>query len=231
MIEPVKKIRLYETIINQLQTLIQEGTLKPGDKLPSERDLAEQMHVSRPSIREALRTLEVMGYIESKVGLNGGSFIKQITIDTIISPFSALLLQNENYITDLLEIRLVLEIEVSRLAALRRTDEDLKKLQGAIQKMEDEIDRGESGIVGDNEFHKRLAEATHNNVLEKFVSLCGNLMEIERESHLNEIEGESLKALNGHKDILRAVKDQDEEAAQASMRMHILNISYLMKDR
>ena len=230
MIEPVKKIRLYETIINQLQNLIQDGTLKPGDKLPSERELAEQLNVSRPSVREALRTLEMMGYIDSKVGLHGGSFIKQVTIDTIISPFSALLLQNENYLTELLEIRLVLEIEVSRLAALRRTDDDLKKLQNSIIMMDDEIKKGDSGISGDNRFHKKLAEATHNEVLEKFVSLCGNLMEIEREHHLEEIEGESQKALKDHRYILKAIENQNEELAQAKMRKHILNISNLIKD-
>lgn len=230
LIEPVKKIRVYETVINQLQSLMIEGKLKPGDKLPSERDLAEMMNVSRPSVREALRTLEVMGYLESKVGLNGGSFIKEITIETIISPFSLLLLKNKNYITDLLEIRLVLEIEVSRLAALRRTEEDLVNLQEAIDLMAKEVAEGKSGINGDNKFHRMLAQATHNDVLEKFVALCGNLLEIEREQHLNEIEGEPQNAISGHRKLFDAIQARDEEKAQHQMRTHLLSISRLSKD-
>ncbi|NQT59970.1 MAG: FadR family transcriptional regulator [Bacteroidetes bacterium] len=229
MIEPVKKIRLYETITNQLQKLMKQGVLNPGDKLPSERELAEQMHVSRPSIREALRTLEMMGYLESKVGVNGGTFIKQLTINTIISPFSTLLLQNENFIIELLEVRLVLEIEVSRLAAIRRSKEDLTKLKAAIIAMQDEINQGESGFIGDNSFHRALAEATHNHVLEQFVAMCGNLLEIERESHLRQISGESEKALKQHIDIYTSIEEQDEELAQAQMRKHILNISNLIR--
>jgi len=229
MIEPVKKIRLYETITNQLQKLMQQGELKPGDKLPSERELAEQMHVSRPSIREALRTLEMMGYLESKVGVNGGTFIKQLTIHTIISPFSTLLLQNENFIMELLEVRLVLEIEVSRMAAIRRTKEDLNKLKSAIHSMQDEIDQGESGFSGDNSFHEALAKATHNHVLEQFVAMCGNLLEIEHESHLRLIKGESQKALKQHMDIYISIEEQDEELSQAQMRNHILNISNLIR--
>ncbi len=229
MIEPVRKIRLYESITNQIQKLIQEGELKPGDKLPSERDLAESMNVSRPSIREALRTLEMMGYLESKVGVNGGTFIKQITIDNLISPFSSLLIQNENFIVELLEIRLVLEIEVSRLAALRRTGEDLAEMAEAIEDMRSQIQQGDSGFIGDNEFHRALSVAAHNHVLSQFVAMCGNLMEIERESHLRKIPGESEKALNQHIAIYNSITEQDEELAQAQMRNHILNINHLIR--
>jgi GntR family transcriptional regulator, transcriptional repressor for pyruvate dehydrogenase complex len=230
MIEPVRKIRLYESITNQLQKLIKEGELKPGDQLPPERELAERMNVSRPSIREALRTLEMMGYLESRVGVNGGTFIKKITIDTIISPFSALLIQNDNYIIELLEVRLVLEIEVSRLSALRRTEEDIESMKAAIIQMEQEINEGESGYLGDNQFHHALAKSAHNHVFEQFVAMCGDLLEIERESHLRLIKGESRKALEQHKKILQSIIDGDEEQAQAQMRKHILNISGLIRE-
>jgi GntR family transcriptional regulator, transcriptional repressor for pyruvate dehydrogenase complex len=229
MIEPVKKIRLYESITKQLQRLIKDGELKPGDQLPPERELAERMNVSRPSIREALRTLEMMGYLESRVGVYGGTFIKQLTIDTIISPFSTLLLQNENYIIELLEVRLVLEIEVSRLAALRRTEDDLVRMSEAVAAMEQQIQAGESGFSGDNDFHHALAKAAHNNVLEQFVAMCGDLLEIERESHLRMIKGESKKALNQHKGILTAISEGNEEKSQALMGKHILNISELIR--
>src|SRR6056297_3219907 len=153
-LEPVKKIRLYESIVKQIQHLINEGDLIPGQKLPPERELAEELNVSRTSIREALRALEMMGYLESKVGVGGGTFIKEITIDNIISPFSKVLLKNDDFIVELLEVRLFLEIESARLAAMRRTDKDIENMQKAIAQMEDEIQRGDSGLNGDNAFHR-----------------------------------------------------------------------------
>src|SRR6056297_3128640 len=122
-LEPVKKIRLYESIVKQIQHLINEGDLIPGQRLPPERELSEELGVSRTSIREALRALETMGYLESKVGVGGGTYVKEVTFSNIVSPFSATLLQNDDFIVELLEVRLVLEIEVARLAATRRTDD------------------------------------------------------------------------------------------------------------
>ena len=229
MLEPVKKVRLYEAIVKQLQDLITSNKLKTGEKLPPERQLAEELNVSRSSIREALRTLEMMGYLESKVGISGGTFVKDVTMETVVSPFSQMLVRNGNFIADLLETRLVLEIEVARLAALRREDEDLQKIEDAIQSMEDEIKEGGTGINGDNEYHRALGAAAHNDVLLNMVRMCGDLMEMQREEHLANLNGESDRALKSHKAIFKAVKDQDEEKAQSLMRKHITNLQSIIK--
>ncbi len=229
VLKPVKKIRLYESIVKQIQHLISEGELKPGQKLPPERELAEDLNVSRTSIREALRALEMMGYLESKVGVGGGTYIKEITLDNILSPFSKVLLKNEDFILELLEMRLFLEIETARLAAIRRTQEDLDKMQEAIDQMQKEINKGKSGLDGDNAFHRAISVAANNRVLEHFVNMCGDLLEVEREAHLNNNEGESEKALTQHKKLLDAIKDEDEEKAQQLMQKHILNISRIIK--
>lgn len=228
-LEPVKKIRLYESIVKQIQNLINEGELQPGQKLPPERELATELNVSRTSIREALRALEMMGYLESKVGVGGGTYIKEITLDNIISPFSKMLLKNDDFIIELLEVRLFLEIESARLAALRRTDEDIENMQKGIAQMEDEIQRGDSGLNGDNAFHRAISEAADNRVLQQFVYMCGDLLEVEREEHLLTQEDEPQRALSVHKKILEAIKNKDEEKAQKLMRNHILNISKLIK--
>lgn len=230
MLEPVKKVRLYEAIVKQLQDLISSNKLKPGEKLPPERQLAEELNVSRTSIREALRTLEMMGYLESKVGISGGTFVKDITMETVVSPFSKILVRNGNFITDLLETRLVLEIEVARLAALRRNDEDLEKIASAVKNMENEIKDGGTGINGDNEFHRALGSAAHNDVLLNMVKMCGDLMEMQREEHLSNLEGEPERALKSHKAILKAVKEKDEEKAQSLMRKHITNLQSIIKE-
>lgn len=228
-LEPVKKIRLYESIVKQIQNLINEGELHPGQKLPSERELASELNVSRTSIREALRALEMMGYLESKVGVGGGTYIKEITLKNIISPFSKMLLKNDDFIVELLEVRLFLEIESSRLAAMRRTNKDLENMQKGISQMEDEIQLGGSGLNGDNAFHTAISEAADNRVLQQFVYMCGDVLEVEREEHLLTQEGEPQKALSDHKKILEAIKKSDEEKAQNLMRNHILNISKLIK--
>ena len=231
MLEPVRKVRLYEEIIKQLQTLILSNKLKPGEKLPPERELAEELNVSRTSIREAIRSLEMMGYLESKVGMSGGTFVKKVTVESVISPFSKILVKVPNFITDLLETRLVLEIEVARLAALRRNDIDLENIQTAIINMEKEILEGGTGIDGDNEYHHSLGLAAHNNVLLNIVKMCGDLMEVQREEHLSQLNGESERALKVHRAIFKAIKDKDEEKAQFLMRKHITNLQSIIKDK
>ncbi|MCF7914550.1 MAG: FadR family transcriptional regulator [Spirochaetaceae bacterium] len=228
-LEPVKKIRLYESIVKQIQHLINEGELVPGQKLPPERELAEELNVSRTSIREALRALEMMGYLESKVGVGGGTFIKEITIDNIISPFSKVLLKNDDYIVELLEVRLFLEIESARLAALRRNEEELQSMQAAIDQMEQDIKNGGSGLDGDNNFHRAISVAANNRVLQQFVNMCGDLLEVEREAHLTNNSAESERALGQHKKLIQAIREKDDERAQKIMRSHILNISKLIK--
>mgnify|MGYP006265930409 CR=1 FL=1 len=229
VLEPVKKIRLYESIVKQIQKLISSGTLKPGQKLPPERELAEELGVSRTSIREALRALEMMGYLESRVGVGGGTYIKEITFSNIISPFSETLLQHDDFIVELLEVRLVLEIEVVRLAAERRSQEDLERLERAIQQMEQEIENGETGLHGDNAFHAVLADAANNRVLEEFVRMCGDLLEVEREEHLKTRSHEPKRALTQHYDILEAIRNQDGARAQRLMEDHILTVSEVIK--
>lgn len=229
ILQPVKKVRLYETIVKQIQKLISSGTLKPGQRLPPERELAEELGVSRTSIREALRALETMGYLESKVGVGGGTYVKEITFSNIISPFSETLLQNDDFIVELLEVRLVLEIEVVRLAAMRRSDDDIRRLRDAVEQMRAEIGRGETGLNGDNAFHRVLADAANNRVLHEFVGMCGNLLEVEREEHLRARTDEPLSALTQHELILNAVIDRDADTAQRLMQEHILSVSSVIK--
>ncbi len=229
MLEPVRKIRLYESIVKQIQKLITSGTLKPGDKLPPERELAEELQVSRTSIREALRALEMMGYLESRVGVKGGTYIKEISFSNIVSPFSESLRQHDDFVIDLLETRLVLEIEVARLAAVRRNDSHLEELEKAVRMMEENIEAGGVGLKCDNYFHEVLADAASNKVLQEFVSLCGNLLEVEREDHLRNQEGEPQRALQQHKQILDAIREKDSGRAQRLMEEHLLKPSEIIR--
>lgn len=218
MLEPLKKTRLYEEIVKQLTDLINNKTLKPGDRLPTERELATQLHVSRTAIREALRSLEMMGFIESKVG--EGTFIKEITLNNVIDPFSSILFQDKKLMTELVEVRLLLETEIARLAARKITPEKAAVIEKSLDLMEHEIAQGGIGIKGDNQFHNALAAAAENTAMSKILSMCGDLLNSTREAALRGMKDTRI-GLKHHRDIFEAVKANDEEKSVALMKNHL----------
>lgn len=219
MLEPLKKTRLYEEIVKQLIELIEKGELKPGDKLPTERELAVQLNVSRTAIREALRSLELMGFIESKVG--GGTFIREITLDNVIDPFSSILAQDQKLKMELIEVRLLLETEIVKLAARRITPEKASDILKSLELMEKEIKNGGNGINGDNGFHNALARASENTAMMKILNMCSDLLNLTRMATL-EIPGQPEKSLRDHRAIFEAVSKGDEEKAAELMRDHLI---------
>jgi GntR family transcriptional repressor for pyruvate dehydrogenase complex len=219
MLEPIRKSRLYEDIVKQLIELINNGSLKPGDRLPPERELAVELNVSRTAIREALRAMELMGFIDSKVG--GGTFIRQITLDNVIDPFTILLSQDKDVVLELIEVRQLLETEIARLAARRINDDKLADLQRSIDLMANEIEKGGIGIAGDNAFHDSLAKAAENNSMAKILNMCGDLLSYSRQATLR-IPGQPEKSLDDHKKILAAVSSRDEKIAARLMKEHLI---------
>ncbi|MGI6297928.1 MAG: FadR/GntR family transcriptional regulator [Saccharofermentanales bacterium] len=218
MLEPVKRSRLYEEIVKQLTDLINSGDLKPGDRLPTERALAAELRVSRTAIREALRALELMGFIESRVG--EGTFVREITMRNVIEPFSTLLSQDVQLVGDLIEVRMILEPEVARLAARRVTPEKAEVIEAALETMAAEIASDQLGIVGDNAFHDALAAATENNALSRILNLCSDLMQSSREAALSSMKDRRV-GLAHHQEIYNAVIERDEELAASLMRHHL----------
>ncbi len=218
MLEPMKKTRLYEGIIKQLLDLIKSGELKPGDKLPTERDLAIQLNVSRTAIREALRTMEMMGFISSKVG--AGTYIKKITMDNVIEPFSGILSQDKKLIIELIDVRMLLESEVVKLAAEKINDEKIAAIENSLKLMEEEIREGGIGLKGDNAFHNALAEAAENTALSKILSMCGDLLSSTREATLK-IPGQPVKTIQDHRQIFEAVRAGDKKNAVIFMKEHL----------
>lgn len=218
MLEPVKKTRLYENIVKQLIDLINNGSLKPGDQLPPERELCLQLNVSRTAIREALRALEVMGFIDSRVG--GGTFIRQITLDNVIDPFTVLLAQDKKLILELTEVRQLLEAEIVALATRRLNDKKKAEIQNALTLMENEIAGGGIGIAGDDAFHEALANAAENTAMAKILYMCGDLLSYSRQATLK-IPGQPEKSLADHQAIFSAMCNHDEKSAIKLMKNHL----------
>ncbi len=119
MFEQVKHKQVYEEVVEEIAARIQNGTLAVGQKLPPERVLAEEMGVSRTSLREALRTLQSMGYIRSTTG--GGNYVNEVGLEHVLTPFSAMMAQNNALFADIIEVRRHLESHMARLAARRAT--------------------------------------------------------------------------------------------------------------
>ena len=218
MLEPLTKTRLYEEIVKQIINRIKSGELKPGDRLPTERDLALQLNVSRTAIREALRSLETMGVIDSKVG--SGTYIKEMSLDILMNSFAGVLSKNERLIIELIEVRLLLEVEIAKLAARKIDESKIRAIEKTLVLMENEIKDGELGIKGDNEFHNELANAADNLAMTSILGLCGELLASTRKAALKAM-GDTKIGLEHHRAILEAVKTGNEEEAGRLMKEHL----------
>ncbi|RRV04123.1 GntR family transcriptional regulator [Pseudomonas sp. v388] len=166
--DQVRQRRLSDDIVERLEQMILEGTLKSGGRLPAERALAEQFGVSRPSLREAIQKLTAKGLLISRQG--GGNYVAQTIGSTFSDPLLHLLDSNPDSQHDLLEFRHTLEASCAYYAAVRATDMDRQRLQVAFQALQDcydragEVSRAEEGAADAN-FHLAIAEASHNAVL------------------------------------------------------------------
>ncbi|NQT59953.1 MAG: FadR family transcriptional regulator [Bacteroidetes bacterium] len=219
-IEPIKKSRLSEHVSKVLIQMIKDKVLNTGDQLPSERELAEQFQVGRASIREALKVMENIGYVESRVGVTGGTFVREITIESIIDPFADFLENEKDMILEMLDFRLIIETEFARIAAVEYTDSDINAIKHSLEHMKQEIEDGSIGLNGDNEFHEAVVRATHNNVFEKMLLMSKSLLSRTRETTL-QIENQPESSLADHKEIYEAIRSRNADAAADLMNQHI----------
>lgn len=165
-LKPVERTRLSDVAVQQIRDLIFSGQLKPGDQLPPERDLVEQLGVSRSSVREALRTLQGMGLLEVKPG--SGAFVSaDLGESKVISLWMTWLLEHEHAVLDLLEAREALETRAAILAAERITDEELEHLDRLVVEMELCAERREIQklVACDREFHDQICRASRNQFI------------------------------------------------------------------
>ncbi len=223
MLKAIKKIRLYEEVVGQLRQLIDEGRLKAGDRLPSERELAETFRVSRPSVREAIKTLEQEGLVITRPG--SGTFIAAVDVEAIIQPLASLLSRGKDALIDLFEMRRLVEPGIAALAAERATPADIQRLKEILQAQERQIERGTSAVESDAAFHFAIGQATHNAALQRLVSAIVDILEPVREKSL-QTRGRAHKSLASHREILVAIERHDPELARQAMQQHIEAVEY-----
>lgn len=220
MFMPIKNIKVYEQVIDQIKDMISDGTLKKGDKLPSERDLAEQLGVSRTSIREALRSLEIIGIIESRQG--EGNFIRDSFQNTLFEPLSIMFILNGCKLKEIFELRKVIEIETAALAAKQVTDDELNDMIDLINKMKNS-ENEEERVIYDSKFHYKIAEASRNflivNILNTVSTLMDSFIKDARKIIINNMHKDDIDFQ--HEQIWKALRDHNPLEAAECMRKHM----------
>ena len=223
LLKPIRRVRLYENAVDQIQTLILRKKYKPGDRLPSERSLAEQFHISRHSLREALRILDVMGLIEIKVG--DGIYVKEVNflpyIESVNLSISSRLQMERDSFIKLWKVRKILEVGMVDLSTQQITEVFLKNLWRCIEEMERNIGSQDAFISSGIRFHRLIAEAGQNEILILIWDTLANLI---RKSHdkIYRISRSPKRSLLAHKKIYFALKKRDVQKATEAMKQHML---------
>lgn len=222
-LKPIKTKKIYEEIVDQIRQLISDGYLKPGDKLPSERDLVDSFKVSRASIREALSALEMMGLLEVKTG--EGTFIRQLEAESMVTPLTWALSMEKSSVLELLEVRKMLEVQAVWFAAQRATEKDIDNFAQALEIMKTNLKRSEVvSEKADMNFHYNIARATHNKITIRLMdTIADNLHHMIRASRSKLYEGKYTSELlyKEHVLIYEAILAKDPAKAQEKMLEHL----------
>jgi DNA-binding FadR family transcriptional regulator len=221
--QSIEPRRLYRQIADQIRTLIRSGEFTAGSRLPPERDLAKQLGVSRPSVREALIALEVEGLVEVRIGsgiyvraVNGKPAETTSANDETAGPF------------ELLRARYVIEAECAALAAKSAKRPQVQAIEAAVEEMQREHEAGRPALVGDRLFHLRIAEATNNGALVQVIKALWDErtgpLYTQLEQHYD-TPGLWEAAMAEHRAVLKAIVAHDPQAARAAMQRH-MNMAY-----
>jgi GntR family transcriptional regulator, transcriptional repressor for pyruvate dehydrogenase complex len=221
---PRNRAKLYEMIARQIERRILEH-LHPGDALPSERELVRMFAVSRASIRDALRKLEVMGLVEPRQGV--GTVVREPHTGTLSTQLTDVLLEKRKMIVELVDVRRLLEPALAARAAQHASAEQIAAMNEIVRRQQTRVRAGEPAVDEDSEFHYSIALAARNEVLLKLMDVLMGLLRKMRERSL-QTPGRQTKSLAGHRRILRAVARGDAGGAEAAMQRHLAEIENIM---
>jgi len=221
MFQRVHVGRVSEEVVKQVQEAIFSGELAPGDRLPPERELAEQFGLSRMSVRDALRRLESSGLVEVKVGSNGGAFIREPNFDPLRETLSSMLRWKKANILELVETRKIVETAVAGLAAQRANKEDLREMREAIEAAQRALSSGQPNYGPHSvKFHAALAKAAKNHVLNLTVRSFRGWFSDVLEKLLTTADMAE-RAIADHGELYKAIEAHDAERARELMAEHL----------
>lgn len=217
-----KPHRTSQEVLKQIRTLIIEEKLRPGDRLLGEREMAVELGVSRTTLREALRTMELLGWLEIKPG--GGTFIRDAQLNEVISPLALALSVEPARIEELWETRITLEVECAGLAALRASEEDLQGIADALREMKYSVGDLEVYAKADAQFHFLVAQASQNSMMNRLLqTFVVHILELIKKAgplrFSHDVGG--LDTIQEHISIYEAIASRNAEEARAQMRKHL----------
>ena len=223
VLEPIRPKKISEEIVEQIKNLIAKGELKPGDRIPSERDLATMLGVSRPSVREAIMVLEATGFVESRQG--GGTFVRALTETSITDPLARLVEQKDPVLLRaLVEVRMGLESWSAYLAAQRAEPDEIAEMRRLYEVMAAQASRGGWNPEVDADFHYAITAASHNSLQMHVLDSVHTLFHTTIQVALMEFyrqQGHIEKLLVQHREILEAIAAHDAELARQKMMDHL----------
>ncbi|MCX8118758.1 MAG: FadR family transcriptional regulator [Desulfobacterota bacterium] len=218
MFNAIKRTKISEDIVNQIKRLISEGKLKPGDKLPPERELVKQLGVSRPSLREALNALVAMGLLEVRQAKR--TYVRSVTSKLIEDPLALLIKADAQKVFDLIEVRKAIETWSAYHAAQKASKEDIERLRSIIEQMRKTFEEGRSWEKEDADFHLAIAQATHNTIQ---VHIMSGIYDLLRQSMAKVFinRDQVKKLIDHHHQIFLAIKNRAPEKARQKTLDHL----------
>jgi len=214
---PVKKTNMSEAVFERLKKQLLSGEWKPGDKLPSEHELAEALGVSRITVRHAMQRLVTLGLIETKSG--EGSFVKEVTPGIYMNGIIPLSYLGENSTLEVLEFRYVIESESAGLATERATKEDIKELKEIVKEMKVSKEDIQQFAEADLRFHFKIAQITHNSLIIKTYEILNEVLENAMNDIVKELGSEI--GIYYHTRLIEAIANHNNEQAKNIMREHV----------
>ncbi|SHE66033.1 regulatory protein, gntR family [Marinomonas polaris DSM 16579] len=220
-LDPIDRESIAEKVVNKILSLVQSGNLKPGDKLPSEKELMTVFSVSRPTLREALRALSILGITATKKG--GGTYISELKAADLLRPLEFFVSIEDQSIRDIFECRRILECEMVAKAAACVTDQQLIEFDQLISVQKEAVKDPVAFRISDQKFHELLATISGNVVLARLADGMYNIaMDARRKA--TEMEGVLPQSIADHIAIVNALKKKDSTLASEAMREHLNNI-------
>jgi len=221
MLKPIKKTRLAEAAVEQIKDLITEKGMEPGAKLPSERELIKQLRISRASVREALRHLEILGLIEVKPG--SGAFVREVVGDLFL-PLAPWLSKHEETLHNHFEARQVMEPRAAAYAAQRASSSVIQAMRAALATFKEKKEQNDlvGLILSDVEFHRLIALGTGNKTLMVLMDTIARFLLDGWKASLR-VPGRIEKTVAEHQSILDAIEKGDSEGASQRMGQHLEN--------
>ncbi|HEY0752352.1 MAG TPA: FadR/GntR family transcriptional regulator [Ktedonobacteraceae bacterium] len=227
MFEISPKNALSESIVSKLLALLKARKLQPGDRLPSEREMAEQLHVSRPSLREALRALSIMHVVEIRQG--SGTYISSLEPKRLVEHLDFVFALADSTYLSLFEARQVVEVGICGLAAQRITDEEITRLEHCLEKSQLGLTNVELYFQADLELHEIITEAAASPILSRIMASISHLSLASR-TRTAVLPGIAHQVIEDHRAIIQALKQRDAEAARQAMYHHLIHVEQRLLD-